>query len=87
MISGKVKAGPSPIITPNAVLQIFNPVIGGTLAPGNVVQIYGTGFPPEVSYTLDSSSFKRRGNVRNHRWNSSAAVLRRSRSNRRSNSV
>jgi uncharacterized protein (TIGR03437 family) len=42
MVIGQVMSNTAPIIAPNGVLHIFNAVIGGALAPGTAVQIYGT---------------------------------------------
>jgi uncharacterized protein (TIGR03437 family) len=43
-----VKPNQAPAITPNSVLQIFDPAVGGSLAPGNVIQVYGSGFASQV---------------------------------------
>jgi uncharacterized protein (TIGR03437 family) len=43
-ISGQVRPNSAPTIVPNGVTDIFNPLIGGALAPGAVVQIFGNGF-------------------------------------------
>jgi uncharacterized protein (TIGR03437 family) len=63
-ITGQVTANAPPMITPNAVLHIFRPVVGSPLAPGLVIQIYGsnlavapqsaTGTP--LPYTLGGTS-------------------------------
>jgi uncharacterized protein (TIGR03437 family) len=53
-IARQVKPNAAPVISPNAVLHIFDPQIGGALAPGTVVQIYGDslaaqpGQPPTI---------------------------------------
>jgi hypothetical protein len=43
-IVGQVTPNSAPSIRPDGLLQIFNPATGGALAPGNVIQMYGTGF-------------------------------------------
>jgi uncharacterized protein (TIGR03437 family) len=47
-IGGEVKPGIAPSITPQAVLNIFDPEIGAALAPGTVVQIYGNGLAAQA---------------------------------------
>jgi uncharacterized protein (TIGR03437 family) len=41
-VAGAVLPGSTPVITPNAVVQPYNPQVGGALAPGTIVAIYGT---------------------------------------------
>lgn len=41
VISGQVAPNKAPLLTPNATLHVFDPLIGGALSPGNIVQIYG----------------------------------------------
>jgi uncharacterized protein (TIGR03437 family) len=41
-VTGQVRTNVAPILTPNGTLDVFNPVVGTALAPGQVVQIYGT---------------------------------------------
>ena len=40
-INGQVSPNAAPILTPNATLHAFAPLVGGALGPGNIVQIYG----------------------------------------------
>jgi uncharacterized protein (TIGR03437 family) len=40
-VTGQVRNNNTPILTPNGTLDVFDPVIGAALAPGQVVQIYG----------------------------------------------
>lgn len=41
-ITGQVRTNTAPILTPGGTLDVFNPVVGAGLAPGQVVQIYGS---------------------------------------------
>jgi uncharacterized protein (TIGR03437 family) len=41
--NGQVQAGTSPILNSNGVLSVYNPLIGGAIAPGSILQIYGSG--------------------------------------------
>jgi uncharacterized protein (TIGR03437 family) len=41
-VTGQVRTNTAPILTPNAILDAFNPVVGAALAPGMVVEIYGS---------------------------------------------
>ena len=41
-IAGQVTPNAAPQLTPNGTLDIFHPLVGGGLGPGNIVQIYGT---------------------------------------------
>src|SRR6185437_299953 len=41
-IAGKVTPNAAPVLAPNGTLDIFHPLVGGGLGPGNIVQIYGT---------------------------------------------
>jgi uncharacterized protein (TIGR03437 family) len=41
-VTGEVRSNITPVLTPNGMLDVFNPVLGSALAPGQVVQIYGT---------------------------------------------
>ena len=52
VISGQVTPGLAPALNEHSVLQIFNPVIGGALAPGNIVQMYGTGLAAQPAFPL-----------------------------------
>ena len=47
-ISGSVVPNVAPVLTPNGTLHIFTPQVGSPLAPGTMVQIYGTGLAPQV---------------------------------------
>jgi len=40
---GQVAPDAAPALAPNGTLDVFNPQIGAGLAPGNIVQIYGSG--------------------------------------------
>ncbi len=40
-ISGAVAPNPVPVISPNAALHVFDPLVGGALAPGTIIAIYG----------------------------------------------
>ncbi len=40
-ITGQVAPNNAPLLTPNATLHVFDPLVGGALSPGNIVQIYG----------------------------------------------
>ena len=42
LVTGEVRSNVTPVLTPNGTLDVFNPVVGSALAPGQVVQIYGT---------------------------------------------
>ncbi|HXJ42687.1 MAG TPA: IPT/TIG domain-containing protein [Bryobacteraceae bacterium] len=44
--NGQVQRGASPILSSNAVLSVYNPLIGGAIAPGSILQIYGSGLAP-----------------------------------------
>jgi uncharacterized protein (TIGR03437 family) len=41
-IAGSVTANVAPLLTPNGTLHIFTPQVGAPLAPGTIVQIYGS---------------------------------------------
>jgi uncharacterized protein (TIGR03437 family) len=41
-VTGEIRTSSAPILTPNGTLDVFNPVVGAALAPGQVVQIYGS---------------------------------------------
>ncbi len=45
-ITGQVIPNSAPILTPHATLHVFNPQVGAPLAPGTIVQIYGSGLAP-----------------------------------------
>ncbi|HVW87632.1 MAG TPA: hypothetical protein VHB50_23255, partial [Bryobacteraceae bacterium] len=40
-ITGQVSPNNAPVLTPHGTLHVFDPLIGGALGPGNIVQIYG----------------------------------------------
>lgn len=40
-IVGQVSPNAAPQLTPNGTLHVFDPLVGGALGPGNIVQIYG----------------------------------------------
>jgi hypothetical protein len=42
LITGEVRANSPPILVPNTPTHVFNPLIGGSLAPGTIIQIYGS---------------------------------------------
>jgi uncharacterized protein (TIGR03437 family) len=41
-VTGDVVPSAAPILTPHAALHVFDPVVGAGLAPGSIVQIYGS---------------------------------------------
>jgi uncharacterized protein (TIGR03437 family) len=41
-INGAVTAYAGPVLTQNAVLNVYNPLIGGAIAPGDILQVYGS---------------------------------------------
>jgi uncharacterized protein (TIGR03437 family) len=47
--TGQVKPNPTPLLVPNATTNIFNPQIGGALAPGTVVQLYGSNLAAQTT--------------------------------------
>jgi len=53
-ISGSVVPNAAPALAPNGTLHVFTPAIGGPLAPGTIVQIYGSGLAKQ---TLAASTF------------------------------
>lgn len=52
--NGIVAQNPGPVLTQNAVLHVYNPLIGGAVAPGTILQIYGSNLAgaPVTSSTL-----------------------------------
>ncbi len=40
-INGAVPPNAVPVISPNATLHVFDPLVGGALAPGTIIAIYG----------------------------------------------
>ncbi len=45
-ITGQVLPNSAPALTPHGTLHVFNPQVGAPLAPGTIVQIYGSGLAP-----------------------------------------
>ncbi len=45
-ITGQVVPNSAPVLTPHGTLHVFNPQVGAPLAPGTMVQIYGSGLAP-----------------------------------------
>jgi uncharacterized protein (TIGR03437 family) len=43
LLAGQVKPNVAPSVNAHAVLNIFDPEVGGALSPGTVIQIYGNG--------------------------------------------
>jgi uncharacterized protein (TIGR03437 family) len=41
-ITGTVVPNVAPVLTPNGTLHVFTPLVGAPLAPGTIVQIYGS---------------------------------------------
>jgi len=41
-VTGQVRTNVAPVLTPNGTLDVFNPVVGAPLVPGQAVQIYGS---------------------------------------------
>ncbi|HXJ43095.1 MAG TPA: hypothetical protein VNH18_27690, partial [Bryobacteraceae bacterium] len=41
-LAGQVIPNEAPTLEPNGALDVFNPLVGGSLGPGNIVQIYGS---------------------------------------------
>ena len=46
-ISGNILPNAAPSLSPNSVLHVFNPEVGDPLAPGTIVQIYGSNLASE----------------------------------------
>jgi large repetitive protein len=47
-ISGSVVPSTAPALAPNGILHVFTPEVGSPLAPGTIVQIYGTGLATQT---------------------------------------
>ena len=47
-ISGSVVPNLAPVLAPHGTLHVFTPAIGAPLAPGTIVQIYGTGLAAQT---------------------------------------
>jgi len=54
-VSGKVTPNSAPVLTPGAMLNVFNPVIGGGIAPGTAVEIFGANLAAAGTSTVASS--------------------------------
>ncbi len=48
-IAGGVVPNAAPVLAANGTGDIFNPIVGGGLGPGNIVQIYGTGLAAQAA--------------------------------------
>ena len=48
-ISGAVMPNAAPSLAPASVLHVFNPQVGAPLAPGTIVQIYGSHLAPQAA--------------------------------------
>jgi uncharacterized protein (TIGR03437 family) len=48
-ISGSVIPNAAPVINPQATVHAFNPQIGGPLAPGTIIAVYGANLASQVS--------------------------------------
>jgi uncharacterized protein (TIGR03437 family) len=46
---GTVTPGATPVLNPLATLHVFYPQVGGALAPGTIVQIYGSNFASQIA--------------------------------------
>ena len=62
-VTGQVRTNVSPVLNQGGTLDVFNPVIGAGLAPGQVVQIYGSNLaastiigPAPLSTSLSGTS-------------------------------
>ena len=47
-IAGQVAPNTAPVLAPNGTFDIFNPLVGAGLGPGNIVQIYGSGLAGQI---------------------------------------
>ncbi len=47
-IAGQVAPNQAPVLAPNGGSDIFNPLVGGGLGPGNIIQIYGSGLASQT---------------------------------------
>jgi uncharacterized protein (TIGR03437 family) len=57
-VTGKVTPNLAPALTPGALLNVFNPVVGGGIPPGTAVAIYGSNLAPAgTSATANSLPF------------------------------
>jgi hypothetical protein len=48
-VPGQVVSDMAPVLAPNGTLDVFNPQVGAGLAPGNIVQIYGSGLASQAT--------------------------------------
>jgi len=48
-VTGEVRTNAAPILTPNGTLDVFNPVVGAALSPGQVIQIYGSNLATQTA--------------------------------------
>ena len=51
-VTGQVVAGTAPLLAPDGTVQAFYSQIGGALAPGTIVEIYGSNFAGGIAQTL-----------------------------------
>ena len=54
-VSGKVTPNSAPVLTPGAMLNVFNPAIGGGIAPGTAVEIFGSSLAAAGTSTIASA--------------------------------
>ena len=54
--TGETDSGSGPVLSPNGVINNFDPATGAPLAPGTIVQIYGTNFLPPGSATVQNTT-------------------------------
>ncbi len=76
-ITGQVIPNRAPVLTPNGTLHVFNPQVGAPLAPGTIVQVYGSGLAlaGTVATTIPLPTSIERHHPA-HRRDSRAALLR-----------
>ena len=48
-VIGEVLPNAVPLLTPGGTLHVFNPLIGGALGQGTILQIYGSNFSPSTT--------------------------------------
>jgi uncharacterized protein (TIGR03437 family) len=48
-VTGEVRANTAPLLAVNTPTNVWNPLIGGALAPGAIVQIYGSNLAAQVT--------------------------------------
>jgi uncharacterized protein (TIGR03437 family) len=46
---GQVSPNAAPVLTPHGTLHVFDPLVGGALGPGNIVQIYGSNLAAQTT--------------------------------------